>query len=225
MDSRKLSELIRYIVSEVNDKDGYVTTIRLVKFLYLIDLEYYRIRTSLLTDLKWVFHLFGPYSNEIPKAGAILGYNLKREDFKTEEGHKGVFFRVDDIQSPPSWLDSTSLSVIDRILKVWCDQDTQTLLDYVYTQTEPMILGKRNDPLDFSNVVLGSRFYNFQFNEINQETRKKFVSSIRETFREDVSDLIPSELFRDDSYLDFKRTIEEEEKQPSFSGIYFEDQG
>ena len=37
-----LSNLILSIVSYVKDRGGYVTKTKLIKFLYLIDVEYYR---------------------------------------------------------------------------------------------------------------------------------------------------------------------------------------
>ena len=210
MDNQKLSELIQYIISEVDDKDGYTTTIRLVKFLYLIDLEYWRTKRTLLTNLKWIFYNYGPYAFEIQNIGSKLGYNLIREEFKLANGYSGTSFHSQGYKPPPSWLDSVSQSIINRILEIWCDQDTSTLLNYVYFETEPMIFGKRNEPLDFSIVEFGSRFFDFKIKTIDKNTKDKLIQDLRDFNKSENSELIYPINIKDELYFDFIKSIEDE---------------
>ena len=76
MNEKELGQLILYVVYQVSDLGGYTTTIRLVKFLYLIDIEHYRRYRRTLTGLNWIYYLFGPYAFSLPQIGRRLGYNL-----------------------------------------------------------------------------------------------------------------------------------------------------
>lgn len=221
MDIRQLSQLISYIVSLGNDMDGYITTIRLVKYLYLIDLEYYRVRRTTMTGLNWVFHLYGPYAFKIPLAGKILGYNLDREEFSTSSFHKGIVFRTLENIQTPKWIDFTSQSIIERILNVWIDQDTPTLLDYVYNQTEPMQIGQRGKPLDFSVINPGTRYFSFEI-KVDQKVKSRLLSSLKQNRLEESSIFEPVKVLYDDLYSDAKDKIFEEDDIRDLSGIFFE---
>lgn len=211
MKKKELSEFIKFIVSEANDKGGYVTTLRLVKFIYLIDVEYYRARNKPLTNLKWIFYKFGPFAFEIQKAGKSLGYNLCSEEFVSLTGKRGKIFSVDTYQHPPRWLNQISLNVIDQILEIWCDQETSTLLNYVYYQTEPMQFGVRNKQLDFSFIEKGTRFYEFNVPKIGGEVKQNILSSIREYKEEEDIQLINPVTFKDEAYFEFLKILSSKE--------------
>ena len=158
MNNREIASLILYIVDQVADLGGYTTTIRLVKFLYLIDLEHYRRYGKTLTDLSWIFYHYGPYAQTLPEICHSVGFNLGKEEFETKEGKRGKLFKVEDSQDLPETVGFSIRSMIDGLLKIWADHETQELLSYVY-RTEPMLGGVRGDELDFSTVNLGSRYF------------------------------------------------------------------
>jgi len=175
VNNQKLKELVLYIVDQVADLDGYTTTIRLVKYIYLIDLEHYRRYGKKLTDLRWFYHHYGPYAFALPKIGRSIGFDLRQEEFETQSGKKGRVFRVREPQDLPEGLSFSVASMINGLLQIWANQDTSELLAYVY-KTEPMIKGTRGQELDFSVVPQGSKYY-----ELYVPTDKKVVKQIRES--------------------------------------------
>lgn len=158
VDAKQLCELILHIVSRAEELGGYTTTIRLAKYLYLIDLEHQRCYGSPLTGLNWVYHHYGPYAFELPGICADIGFDLQREEFVSSKGHSGRFLR--------SWGDRGFLAelshgievIVSGLLGVWADVETDLLLPYVY-DTEPMRQAQQGDELDFSVVPPGTRYY------------------------------------------------------------------
>lgn len=177
MNPNDLGQLVLYIVNQVTELGGYTTTIRLVKFLYLIDLEHYRRYGKKLTDLKWFFYHYGPYAFALPEVGKRLGFDLEQEEFETLKGKFGRIFRVREPQELPKGLRYSVESMITGLLQVWADQETPDLLSYVY-KTEPMVHGIRGQELDFSVVPQGSRYY-----ELYVPLDSKTVKEIKESFK------------------------------------------
>lgn len=177
MDERQLQQLILYIVSQVDDFGGYVTTIRLVKFLYLIDLEHYRRYGRILTGLDWQFYHYGPYAFTLPQIGASIGYRLDREEFESA-GKQGVRFRPTEEYPFPRSLGIHVKNLVDLVLEVWAEQETSILLDYVYRRTEPMEDAVRGQSLDFLKVQRGTRYYNLVV-RVDDNLSKKLRNGIR----------------------------------------------
>lgn len=146
--------LIPAIVSFVNERGGAITKTKLLKLLYLFDIEYYRIHGRLFTGFDWKFYHLGPWTaqfdsllDDLVEDGAIIPENLQFEDYevailRTEE-------RVDLDSAIP---DIKAAIQLNRILMDWGTRSTGELLDHVYFRTEPMENGIRNERLDFSSV-------------------------------------------------------------------------
>lgn len=186
MDAKQLDKLVLYIVSRVEELGGYTTTIRLVKFLYLIDLEHQRRLDCTLTDLEWVYHLYGPYAFEVPEIGARLGFDLQREEFVSSRGHQGTLLHVAEPQDFPSGLSYGVEVPVNGLLGVWADVGTSELLQYVY-RTEPMRRAQQGDRLDFSVMPPGTRYYKLHIpiqERIARQLRKSLQSYARESVRE-----------------------------------------
>jgi hypothetical protein len=221
MNQVNLSQLILYVVDQANDRDDTVTTIRLVKFLYLIDLEYYRIKRKTLTGFNWIFHLHGPYAFEFIQIGEKIGYSLGREEFESGS-KKGVIFTVDQPVLKPVWLGYTEESIIDRILEVWAGVDTKIMLDYVYNRTEPMMNAVRGQRLDFSKVVAGSRYYEMNVN-IDKKKGDLLLKALHEGWNRNETNLIPIETNADQYYAETAKGIDQDDYDygftESFSGL------
>jgi hypothetical protein len=219
MDIAQLSKLILYIVHQVGDLGGYVTTIRLVKFLYLIDLEHYRRYGRILTGLNWQFHLYGPYAFELPEIGRRLGFNLEREEFVTAIGRHGTIFRVPEPQDFPTSLSFGAETVVNGILKVWADQETDNLLYYVYHRTEPLLSGHRGRPLDFSHVERSTHYYELGF-AIDEIKKKGLLASIQSYSQEDLAEFTLLPTRRGSILEEGLRAVLSDERQPAyFAGI------
>jgi hypothetical protein len=220
MDNQQLGQLILYLVHKVADLGGYTTTIRLVKFLYLIDLEHQRRLGRTLTGLQWKYHLYGPYAFELPSVGRRLGFDLEHEEFVNARGHKGTLLRVSTLQSFPPSLSYSVQVIVDGLLKVWGDQDTSDLLRYVYC-TEPMRQARRGEALDFSVVPLGTHYY-----ELHIPTDKSVVRQLRESLRsyavEDSKEYERPETVHDEALDEGLRALDDSEAltMPDLSGVF-----
>lgn len=121
---------------------------RLVKLLYLIELEYYRHNRERLTDLNWMFYHYGPYP---PNLRAVLG-EPEIETFSWKSGKTSQQIVRDEDTFMEAFAGSDVESLISHIVKEWGDADLNHLLDHVYFETEPMQRAKRGQLLDFSVV-------------------------------------------------------------------------
>ncbi|MGH9841077.1 MAG: hypothetical protein ACREEM_20160 [Blastocatellia bacterium] len=149
-----LNNLITALVSQVTEQGGFITKTRLLKLLYLFDVEYYRIHRQTFTGLNWKYFHLGPWTadydtilnNLVVRAELLRGPSM-RVDHDTE------FYRTPRIVSVKEALPDTKDEYILRaILNTWADKEMGEILDYVYFQTEPMINGERNELLDFSLI-------------------------------------------------------------------------
>jgi len=141
-------KLLLYIVDQLQDMEAQVSTIRLVKLLYLIDLEYFIKHKKTLTEINWVFYHYGPYFFEVGDVLRSASIDLEAREVMTQRG-KGYTYRVIDTQDISKLVDFTTEQQINRIIKQWALEDTQALLDFVYN-TPPIKKGQRGNPIDFS---------------------------------------------------------------------------
>jgi hypothetical protein len=150
-------DLIRFITRYATESGVTLTTVRLVKFVYLADLYFARRRDGhTLTGYPWAFVYFGPYCSEIMRdldeaTGAGLIVRDSRESKFCNKDYHLFSCRdpgADNLEDLfPIWV----ISPLKRSIKRYGD-DTQALLDYVYFETEPMEGVKKGDLLDFSKA-------------------------------------------------------------------------
>jgi hypothetical protein len=149
-----LQDLIKHIVAEVIDAGGTLGTTRLVKLLYVIDVEYYRRHRKLLTGLDWIFYHYGPYSLEIPEIIRSLDLDIPQDDVSIGDGRimhqfkPGFRQKVDISELMPA----SDLMLVEKVIDRWAIEDLNKLLSYVYFDTEPMQSAKLGEPLDFSKI-------------------------------------------------------------------------
>jgi hypothetical protein len=209
MDTALLGRLLLYVVYRASELGGYTTTIRLVKFLYLIDLEHQRRLGHPLTGLEWVYHLYGPYAFAIPEAGKRLGFDLQREEFVNVKGHHGTLLQVHTPQSFPAELDRTAQVIVDGLLNVWANVETRLLLQYVY-ETEPMKTAQRGDRLDFYRVPDGTYYYEL-YVSIPEGPARQLRESIRSYAQEDADEFVPPATVIDDILVAGLRALDDQE--------------
>ena len=148
-----LADLIKYIISRLVDMDSSFGKTKLIKLLYLSDVEYYKLSGQTITGLNWFFHYYGPYAFEIDEALKQLDLEIPQEDTKTASGHKAKVFRPSrDLSSDFEETSGLEKSVVDRVTETWGLEELNTLLNHVYFHTEPMENVQRGDVLDFSSV-------------------------------------------------------------------------
>jgi hypothetical protein len=120
---------------------------RVVKLIYLADLEWRRRHGEPLVDVTWRFLHFGPYAYEF---ASILGDpDMEVAEFEGKTARRFVF--------SPTELKATQVApeiqqVLAELVTKWGSTDLNRLLDHVYFDTEPMENAKRGEVLDFSTV-------------------------------------------------------------------------
>ena len=150
----RIKDLLVAIVSYINAHDGYVTKTKLLKLLYLFDVEFYRRNRRVFTGFSWKFFHLGPWTREfdpivddLVRNGALLEVHSAKSEYDTK------FFkaetRLDFSSLFSSFNDEAALRIV---LNTWGDRSTGEILDYVYFRTEPMEHGIRNEALDFSLI-------------------------------------------------------------------------
>jgi len=154
MEAMNIEKLIAAIVTWVVGEGSYVTKTKILKLLYLFDVEYYRVYRRTFTGFTWkFFHLgpwateFGPTLDQLVGRGTLLQQQGSNADFETS------FYRAAERIDPRAPFSSVKdESILRSVLKRWGTSSTGEILDYVYFQTAPMEAGIRNAPLDFSLI-------------------------------------------------------------------------
>lgn len=141
--------LLLYIIDQLQNMEAPISTTRLVKLLYLVDLEYYRRHSRTLTGIDWVKYKHGPYFFELPNLVRSVSSDLDTDEVLTERG-PGFTYRTftahDDVTDIMPF--STEV-MIKNILDQWGYEDLKDILDHVY-ETMPTKYAHYKQPLDFT---------------------------------------------------------------------------
>jgi hypothetical protein len=121
--------------------------VQFTKYLYLVDYCFWRLKGRQATDIDWVFYHYGPWSPAAEECMALVADNY---GFSWREDEEPVlrFVRVEESFD----LDLTLDTVIQRVVSFFKDREPMTVVEFAYSQTEPMLHAKRGDHLDFSTV-------------------------------------------------------------------------
>jgi len=146
-----LSKLIFYIVSYINEHESYVTKTKLLKILYLFDVEYYRLTGEIFTGFDWKYFHLGPWTQEYDD---LLDTLISQDSLRVSSGSKGneFFSTYEKVELGNLFGSFKEERPLTRVLKSWAEESASSILDYVYFQTEPMQSGKRYKRLDFTTV-------------------------------------------------------------------------
>ena len=151
MDEATESKLFAAIATYAVEHDSYLTKTKLLKLLYLFDVEYFRLHRETFTGFHWKFFHLGPWTNEFdPVLEGILARGVLSQ---TRGLYDGALLTAPNMVDPDSVFPGLKDSLALRgILKTWGGASTGQILDYVYFKTEPMECAIRNEPLDFSVI-------------------------------------------------------------------------
>jgi hypothetical protein len=127
---------------------------KLIKILYLYDVEYYRLHRRTYTGIQWKFYHLGPWANEIDPLldELVRSGDLIRKPYATQEYEGFNYEATKDIGTGSLFTSDREEGVLKRILRTWAERSVGEILDYVYFHTEPMEHGVRNAPLDFDLI-------------------------------------------------------------------------
>lgn len=151
----RLTDLIVTIVAYVTERGGYLAKTKLLKLLYLFDVEFYRVHGRIFTGFKWKYFHLGPWTNEfdpllvwLVTQGAIVEQIAERSEYETK--YLRSINRADLRKPFDNYKDE---AILKMLLDTWGPSPTGEILDYVYFRTEPMEHGIRNEDLDFSRII------------------------------------------------------------------------
>ncbi len=172
--NRAVEQLIPAIVSFINEHNGYVTKTKLLKLLYLFDVEFFRANRRTFTRFEWKFFHLGPWTAEYePIVNKLVANGVLIEQLSSRSEYDTKFFRSSEHHEFSKLFSSfADEAVLRRVLNTWAENSTGEILDYVYFRTEPMEHGIRNERLDFAHI--------------QQEAPSKYVRSSSGATKKDI---------------------------------------
>ncbi len=129
----KLQECVIYIVYKL----GSATRTRIVKLLYLADLESLAQLKTPLTGLTYISYYYGPYSPEIVEsAKKLFGSEITQECVMTEDSDVCYVYRIGPnprfTKDPSKFFTGEERRIIDQIISKFGNIPLKDLLNYVY---------------------------------------------------------------------------------------------
>lgn len=220
-------DLVHAIVWYASSRREKLTTLRLVKFLYLADLYHARVsKGKTLTDWPWAFVYFGPWCQQVNEAidnAAKNGVVLAKEyPSKYDDDKDYRLFWIDDTDEEPKIIDALPTYVWSRLqwaIQKWAD-DSYGLLDYVYFETEPMIQAKPGAVLDFSESQVPEVPTKIDMKKIPKakiEEAKKALARLQEKYKNGLSSR-PPQGPTDTVFQEFISKLEEEDLETGLEG-------
>lgn len=149
-----LRPLIAYVVSRSLGREMTLTQTKLVKLLYLIDVERAVLGRESLTGLPWIFFHYGPYAMPLAEQlDHMEGREIGIRRLHGERAEREVVLYVGAPEPPDAdtWPVATK-ALVDRVVDRWAPADLNNLLDYVYFHTPPMENAVRGEPLDMASA-------------------------------------------------------------------------
>ena len=147
-----LKPLVAYLIDQVRDQGGTPNKTTLVKLVYLVDVECWRKLGKPATGLEWHFHHYGPYSAELERD---INDNAFVRVFGNRRSGYGFSPSSDWKEAQAAFnarFEPAVRKVADGVVRQWGLEGLETLLEYVYFETEPMQEASRGETLDFSKI-------------------------------------------------------------------------
>jgi antitoxin SocA-like protein len=143
-----LRSLIGYLHARAEDRGIALHRTKLIKLLYLVDVECARGRRAPLTGLEWVFSHHGPHAEEVVETvKAMLDSDLAMPTWKEARLRRGG----PEAPDCESWPASTK-GMVDRVMDRFAARSLDELLDHVYFHTGPMRGARRGAALDMDRA-------------------------------------------------------------------------
>lgn len=180
--NKTLSDLIIYIVWHATRISGGLSTLALVKFLYLADIfNAEDTKGDTLTKLPWIFYHYGPYCTESYRAiddAVKLGIICQKTyESKFDDDKVSRWFFCTSSDEPqvniPTYVELRLPSAIKQF------KDNRDLMDYVYFKTPPMENPNEKELLDFSMVRKFVPEQPIETKKLSAKNAKKALELIR----------------------------------------------
>lgn len=185
-----LTIFVQALVKEAVDDGFSMRIITLIKYLYLLDVYMAQETGKKFTDFDWIFYKFGPFDNNAYQFidTLIKDKLIVAEEHESKYNKEKDFIVLKPIENSPGraniWRLIQNNKVLTRIfghdLPKFRD-DTHSLLDYVYFETEPMHNVNMKDKLSFDNLH-PDLFFVKPFEEKGTISKTK-INKIKELFK------------------------------------------
>jgi hypothetical protein len=224
-----IDTLIAGIAHRAGERGSKLTKLRLVKFLYLLDVFYAQSEGRTFTGWPWAFVHYGPYCKEstdcIDRA-QVAGF-LAAQSFESKFNDADFQLyapgdRVDDreVESGfadlPFYVKSQLIAQIDQ----WAG-DTYGLLDYVYFRTGPMADARPGAVLNFS--IEKKPDYQamrpIKLNALSGDKMKKLRDGLERMKKSEAGVKDNATNLYDRHYLQFINDTYEPETEPGLTGV------
>jgi hypothetical protein len=214
-----VKDILLSLLSEAEHKNYPVGKTQLVKYLYLVELDYFKDYKKRLTDLEWIFYHYGPYAFELESVLESKEFSVQVVLLPNERSYKR-FAVAEAIPAYKDIVDTKVSLIIKRIVGQWGNKQLQELLDYVYFETEPMLtVERRGQVLDFSTVIKEPTPQVIPL-KASKEAEKK-IANLRKRFEKRLTELSELERTREKATEPYMQTLQAwaEEENPGFEGI------
>ena len=225
-------ELIKYITWYATSIGIRLTTVRLVKFVYLCDLyEARRTGGRTITGFPWAFVYYGPYCrdawNSLQDAvkNGLIARQVYDSHFGDDKEYSLFSCRDESAEKLETKLHIAVSSQLQGAIKKY-GEDTADLLDHVYFETEPMDGVKKGDLLDFSRAKKLDRPATIKLGEIPKQhidSAREIVARIVERHKQGQAEISrcneAQQKYVDDNYFRFCEMLDEEELETGLTGI------
>lgn len=214
-----IKNILLSVLTEAQNKNFPVGKTQLVKYLYLIELEYFRQTKSRLTDLEWKFYHYGPYA--VALEPILTASEFLQQDISFGKGKTYKRFAVaEPLPAYKDIIDTKVSLIIKRVVGQWGNKQLQELLDYVYFETEPMqAVEHRGEILDISTVLKEQQPETIPL-KASQETEKK-IAELRKRFGKRLIQLGEIEPSKEKTTESYKQALQawDEEENSEWEGI------
>jgi len=202
-----LTDLIAGVATCVRESGGAPTKTKILKLLYLLDIESYRKTEATLTGFDWKFYRFGPWAAAYDET-LLAAVHENKVAINAPNADEGAVFVNPIIKVSLAKLFPNIVQELTakRIIETWATKPTVELLDYVYFHTAPMRDAIRNEELDFSTVTREEKLPHYtgiktQMGEKErQQKRAQLLRSLSSTTKTPMTPLNPPPKYDDNYY-------------------------
>ncbi len=141
---------LRDIIVFFTYKTKYLTEIRLVKLIYLAELQAIEKLGKRLTEIEFKSYHYGPYSDEIAITGqAIAGEDITMEFEETNKDHYATFFKTTKRETCVEHLTEEECNILEEVRKEWGFKPTEKIV-LATKKSEPYVQTKLWDVIDLN---------------------------------------------------------------------------
>ncbi|MGH9765586.1 MAG: hypothetical protein ACREDR_43885 [Blastocatellia bacterium] len=151
----QIEQVVPAIITAVRKSAESVTKTKLLKLLYLFDLEYFRSHRETFSGFGWKYYHLGPWAPEydgvlqdLAERGVIVCSASSNADFDTCFLESPAPVEMDGLLP-----DAEAEKALRIVMNAWAGRSTPEILDHVYFHSEPMQDAERGEMLDFSSVA------------------------------------------------------------------------